>query len=493
MDMPMVRVYISANITQCQRDLILNDLRAQTYDNWAIVDSFEFSKNSLLVYIRDAISMTTFCLDEIVKSHDEIPNSIVYSDYFDNELQEVVALPIWSPIRFLRSDFLGGFISFGYMQEGTPISLDNYVNDFFSLSEESQKEYCFLRIPKVLYGVSHGNLGTIRKENELSEREASEMGLSVIIPTRGTINTFTGNPYVYDLLTSIVEEQEFKEFLEIVIVGDTDVDHSYLTDVVDEFGIYLQISVIHYKESFNFSKKCNIGVQAARFENVLFLNDDMTLLSGYSLHSATQYLNLKKVGAVGALLHYPDGSIQHAGQIATHKVMSHAYHHQFIDDSSGLDLVIDHEVTGVTGAFLAIRKEVLDSVGGWDPKFPNSFNDVDLCLRLLSKGYRNVLMTSVRLIHHESVTRDVKFSPADYRLLLQKWVDKLDTDDYLRNPKALGRGEVSLSEHGFKLKSLEGRYIAYFFYIVNKHGLSFALHKIRTSMQKQRIQKSRLP
>ena len=102
-------------------------------------------------------------------------------------------------------------------------------------------------------------------------------------------------------------------------------------------------------------------------------------------------------------------------------------------------------------------------------------------------------MTSVRLIHHESVTRDVKFSPADYRLLLQKWVDKLDTDDYLRNPKALGRGEVSLSEHGFKLKSLEGRYIAYFFYIVNKHGLSFALHKIRTSMQKQRIQKSRLP
>jgi GT2 family glycosyltransferase len=64
-----------------------------------------------------------------------------------------------------------------------------------------------------------------------------------------------------------------------------------------------------------------------------------------------------------------------------------------------------HEVSTVTGACLAVQREKWDEAGGFDPTFAVAFNDVDFCLRLRERGYRNLLASQTVLKHLESATR----------------------------------------------------------------------------------------
>jgi GT2 family glycosyltransferase len=59
----------------------------------------------------------------------------------------------------------------------------------------------------------------------------------------------------------------------------------------------------------------------------------------------------------------------------------------------------------VTGACLMISREAFESVGGFNEEFPIAYNDVELCLKLLVNGYHNVFSPSIKLLHHESVSR----------------------------------------------------------------------------------------
>jgi GT2 family glycosyltransferase len=63
------------------------------------------------------------------------------------------------------------------------------------------------------------------------------------------------------------------------------------------------------------------------------------------------------------------------------------------------------DVSAVTGACLAVRRSVYESVGGLDDAFPVAFNDVDFCLRVRSRGLRVVWTPFAELVHHESHSR----------------------------------------------------------------------------------------
>ena len=68
--------------------------------------------------------------------------------------------------------------------------------------------------------------------------------------------------------------------------------------------------------------------------------------------------------------------------------------------------IADHETTSITGAFLCCRKSTFLNLGGFKLAFPNSFQDVDFCLRARSQGMRCLISPHVRLLHFESVSRD---------------------------------------------------------------------------------------
>ena len=99
-------------------------------------------------------------------------------------------------------------------------------------------------------------------------------------------------------------------------------------------------------------------------------------------------------------------------------------------------LMVSQNYSAVTGACLVIEKEKFIRVGGFDEiNLPVSFNDVDLCLKLLEAGYRNFWTPHATLCHHESATRGDDFSPdkierfmKENTCMKEKWGEILEQD-----------------------------------------------------------------
>ena len=173
-----------------------------------------------------------------------------------------------------------------------------------------------------------------------------------------------------------------------------------------------RIQVLRSDEAFNWSRLNNLAAARARGDLLLLLNNDIKVLNPGWLEAMAAQALRPAVGAVGALLLYPDGTIQHGGfVVGMQSSADHAYR----------DLPPDHSVhrgrsqllTGwgaVTGACLMLRRELLERIGGLDEGLPVEFNDVDLCLRLGQLGYRHVIPPEAVLVHHESQSRDAKES-----------------------------------------------------------------------------------
>jgi GT2 family glycosyltransferase len=205
---------------------------------------------------------------------------------------------------------------------------------------------------------------------------------------------------------------------------------------------------------FNYAALNNEAAALARGDLLAFLNNDVEAPEpGWLAELAAQALR-PGVGAVGARLLYPDGSIQHAGVVlGIGGVAGHA--HKYLSaDAPGYELRLRlvHNVSAVTGAALVIRRDRFNEVGGFDADlFAVNYNDVDLCLRLMRAGYRNLYCPDAVLIHHESRSRGVPTAGPAYdqwqrerRAMLRRWGDLLEADPHY-SP------HLSLREENFSL------------------------------------------
>jgi GT2 family glycosyltransferase len=162
---------------------------------------------------------------------------------------------------------------------------------------------------------------------------------------------------------------------------------------------------------FDFAAMNNAAVNEAKGDVLVFLNDDVRPLDSDWLDALVAQVERPEVGIAGALLEYADGAIQHAGVVigiadaAAHPLRG-------LRDSPLWNWApLTRNVSAVTGACLAIQREVFEQLRGFNTAFPVNYNDVDLCLRLHERGYRNVWLPGVELIHHESATRGAEDTP----------------------------------------------------------------------------------
>jgi GT2 family glycosyltransferase len=173
----------------------------------------------------------------------------------------------------------------------------------------------------------------------------------------------------------------------------------------------------------------NLGAQAASGEILIFLNDDTEPLSGSWLDRLIGHAQRPDVGVAGARLLYPSGTIQHAGIVVG------------IGDGCGHIgrgavlapywpwLNLTRDVSAVTGACLAVRKEVFGELGGFDDLFPSNYNDADLCLRARQMGYRVVYDPAVVLTHYEAQSRRTTVTLKERQLWYRRWANLIDAGD----------------------------------------------------------------
>jgi GT2 family glycosyltransferase len=179
------------------------------------------------------------------------------------------------------------------------------------------------------------------------------------------------------------------------------------------------VRVVSSPGPFNFSRLINLGRANASGEVLIILNDDVEALSASWLHELVGQANRPEIGCVGALLLYPDGRVQHAGVVlGINGSAGHAFRYASGDDpGDGFRLQVVHEVSAVTGACLAVRACLFDEVGGFAEDLPVALNDIDFCLKVQERGYRNLFTPHARLIHRESSSRGLDVTPTRLRRL----------------------------------------------------------------------------
>jgi GT2 family glycosyltransferase len=176
------------------------------------------------------------------------------------------------------------------------------------------------------------------------------------------------------------------------------------------------------------------GVQESTGEVVCFMNDDVFPSSTAWLELMLAQAARPEVGVVGALLLYPDGSIQHAGVVVDRWHPAHVG--RFQKESLYWPwLRMTREVSAVTGACMAMRRPVWDELGGFDPQYPVNYNDIDLCLRAAARGYRILIETRAVLVHEEARTRVAVVRPEEAERFQQRWAAVTDGPDRYYNPQ----------------------------------------------------------
>jgi GT2 family glycosyltransferase len=254
--------------------------------------------------------------------------------------------------------------------------------------------------------------------------------VSIVVPTRGSEGRVRGlrRCMVVEAVRSIVERSTWPNW-ELVLVADDDTPASALDEVAELAGERLR--VVPFPGPFNFSAKCNAGVAAATGDLLVFLNDDVEVIDGNWLEVLVGFAREPDVGASGLLLLFEDGRVQHAGHVHLAGNPGHLMFGQLPDSPKNRSaLALDREVAGLTAACLCIRREVFDEVGGFDEAFASNYNDVDLSLRLRSRGYRLVVSPQARLHHFESMTRDPTVGEHETEALRRRWGDRLLGDPY---------------------------------------------------------------
>ena len=242
--------------------------------------------------------------------------------------------------------------------------------------------------------------------------------------------------------------------LEVLIVDNDSREHKTQA-LLSELGNDCRVKILKKDGSFNWSAINNEAARHVSGEVIVFLNNDIEIIEMGWLDELIAQAMRPEVGAVGAKLLYRDDTIQHAGIWLGPRAWTRHLLRLSPDRDAGYlgQFATARNLSAVTGACLAIRREVFFDVGGFDERFAVQFNDVDLCLRLTELGYRILFTPHAKLRHLESATRGrpnygdaVRVTSREHDLLREKWGNRLDRDPFFNpNIDLIGEEVLALS------------------------------------------------
>lgn len=253
--------------------------------------------------------------------------------------------------------------------------------------------------------------------------------VSIIVPTRDRVGLLR------QCVDSIVEKTTYPCY-EIVIVDNQSAEQETL-DYFASLTDHPLVRVLRHDGPFNYSRINNDAVAACKGSMVCLLNNDIEVITPEWLDEMVSQAVRPEIGAVGAMLYYPNDTIQHAGVVTGIRgVASHAYSgmQRGYPGYMGRARLVQ-AMSAVTAACLLVRREVYEQVGGLDESLAVAFNDIDFCLRVGQAGYRNLWTPFAELYHHESASRGYEDTPekqerfrSEIRFMRKRWAGILEND-----------------------------------------------------------------
>jgi GT2 family glycosyltransferase len=221
-------------------------------------------------------------------------------------------------------------------------------------------------------------------------------------------------------INSIISKTTYQN-IEIIVIEN----NSSTPEIVKYYKklTRMNIKVVNFKEKkFNFSAINNFGRTFANGEYLIFLNNDIEIITPDWVQEMLMLCQRKNVGAVGAKLYYPDNTIQHAGVILGLGGVAGHSHKNFQRNDPGNfgKLLYCQNMSAVTAACMMIKTEVFDKIGQFDEQFAVAFNDVDLCMKVRKFGYFILWTPFADAYHFESKSRGLDNLPQKQKRFQQE-------------------------------------------------------------------------
>lgn len=267
----------------------------------------------------------------------------------------------------------------------------------------------------------------------------------IVVPTKNALS------FLKTTVESI-ERQTGRADYELVIV-DHESDDRATRDYLARLAAEGRARIHPYRGRFNFSRMNNEAVRACGEDCpfVLFLNNDVEIVSEGWLARLRSLAGRHDVGAVGPMLVYGNDLVQHAGVVlglngpAEHAFkLVPAYLDRVRNAGPNAALTATRDVSAVTGACLMMRRSVFEEAQGFDETLDIGFNDTDLCLRVGSLGYRILYDGDVVIRHYESATRNAAEAllkhPENTAAFTARWAEPIAAGDPFYNPQFASEG-----------------------------------------------------
>ena len=256
--------------------------------------------------------------------------------------------------------------------------------------------------------------------------------VSIIIPMKDKVNL------TKVCIDSLYNKNTYQNF-EIIIVDNNSTEEETLNYFNALKKEHDNVKILTIKEEFNYSRLNNLAIKETTGDYILLLNNDTEVLDKDFLDYMVGYASRDHVGCVGLKLLYKDLKVQHAGVVLGYGGVAG---HVFVTASNkdiGIfnRLSMPYDYSAVTAACLLVKKSKYLEVGGFDENLKVALNDVDFNLKMLKKGYYNVCLNNISLLHYESKSRGYEVTKEqierfqkeqDY--MKKKWGKELENDKY---------------------------------------------------------------
>ena len=272
--------------------------------------------------------------------------------------------------------------------------------------------------------------------------------VSIIIPNYNHIEELSR------CIDSIINKSTYKNYEIIIVENNSDKKTFEYYETLKKFN---NIKVVVYKTDggFNYSAINNYGVKFAKGEHYILLNNDVEIITPNWIEEMLMYSQRDDVGAVGAMLYYPNDTIQHAGvTIGVLTLAGHNFKHLQRGNPGYFGRAgYQQNVSAVTAACLMLSAKVYKEVNGLDESFAVAFNDIDFCMRIRKAGYLISFTPFAELYHYESISRGSDEAPekrarfvSEVERFQERWAKELEAGDPYYNPN------LTLEREDFSLK-----------------------------------------
>lgn len=197
--------------------------------------------------------------------------------------------------------------------------------------------------------------------------------------------------------------------MEVIVVDNFSSDGS--RDYLEP--LFPEVTFLWATENMGFAKACNLGLRRAKGAYILFLNPDTIVawdcfvkcIGFLQSHPRCGLLGVRMTDESGRFLKEskrafpsPATSFFKLSGLAGLFPRSGYFAKYYLGN---LDELETHEVDVIAGAFMMVKKEILDTTGGFDEAFFMYGEDIDLSYRIQKQGYKNYYYPAVTIIHYK--------------------------------------------------------------------------------------------